>query len=133
MASVIDLVVEKLNKLYYDMRVDHLNEDELDFELDVRDILFNNNESISRKRRALRETLKTEKTQENPRMFLKQNPIIDYQICLAKFNEIGESINISSKNIPPRCQSRLLHLGNRLMLLEHNVSPEERERKLTEC
>lgn len=127
MASVMDLVIEKLKQLYYDIRVDHLNEDELDFELDIRDILFDNNESISRRRKALREILKTEKSEVNPNKSLKQNPATDLHICLAKLNEIEETIRISSKSVPSKCQSRLLHLGSRLILLESYVEAEDRE------
>ena len=49
-----NLIVMKLKQLFYDIRVDHLAEDELDFELEVRKIVFSDNEAIARKRRALR-------------------------------------------------------------------------------
>lgn len=123
--NLLDLIVEKLKQQYGDIRVDHLNEDELDFELEIRDIVFNNNEPISRKRRALRETLKTEKLIDNPKKTLKQDPSLDLQLCIAKLKQIDETIGVSSKSVPPRCQSRLLHLGSRLSLLAEYTSAEE--------
>lgn len=124
--NVHELATVKLKKWFYDIRVDHLNGDELDFELEIRNIVFDNNESISRKRRALRETIKDERLVENPEKSLKRNPLEDFNDCIGKFTELEEIIQISTKGVPKRCQSRLLHLGNRLILLEEHLSPEER-------
>lgn len=123
-----ELVAEELKQHFFEIRVDHLNEYKLNFELEIREIVFDDNESMTRKRRALREMLKNEKSAEHPVYMLKRSPSEDFQACIAKFEEIEGTIKISAKGLPPRCQSRLLHLGNRLILLEALISEEEREK-----
>lgn len=122
---IVDLVEENLNKLFYDIRVDHLNEDELDFELEVRDIVFGRDDSMSRKRRALREKLKKEKDeQDGGDRIIKRNPEEEFRICERKVREFEMTLEGATRDLPSRCQSILLHIGNRLRLLRPYVDLE---------
>lgn len=111
-----------IEKRFYDVRVDHLNEDELDYELEVRGIDFREDKSMSRKRRSLRELLKQEKEEIIPvAKMLKRVPQDEIVICTDKLAQIEESVNHSTKDLPPMWQSTLLHLQNRVKLLKKYV------------
>ena len=121
----MELVEENLPKLFYDIRVDHLNEDELEYELEIRDILFAREDSMSRKRRALREKIKSEKEElAVGDRTLKRNPVDELRCCEVKLREFEEVLHGAPKEVPPRCQSILLHLGNRARLLRQCVGPD---------
>ncbi|KXJ68007.1 hypothetical protein RP20_CCG006673 [Aedes albopictus] len=126
MAHGFEFREDDLPMLFFDIRVDHLNEDELDFELEVRNIVFENRESMSRKRRALRERLKSEKLEGGIEEFTWQrDPQNELVVCGIKFQEIEGTVQNSVRDLPPRCQSSLLHLGNRIKLLKKHVEPED--------
>lgn len=123
--QTIELVEENLPTLFYDIRVDHLNEDELEYELEIRDILFAREDSMSRKRRALREKIKCEKEErKGGDRTLKRNPLDEFRCCEGKLRELEEMLQGATKDLPPRCQSILLHLGNRAQLLRQCVGPD---------
>lgn len=95
-----------------------MNEEELDFELEVRDIVFSKDDSMSRKRRALREKMKKEKEEQDSGIrTMKRNPEEELRICEMKLQEFELTLGEVTSTLPPRCQSILLHLGNRVRLL----------------
>ena len=119
---------EDLKTFFYDIRVDHLNEDELDFELEIREIIFGKDESMCRKRRALRERLKQEKTEPAIIEYaLKRDPRMEAIACQNKLLSFESTLGGSEKDLPPRCQSILLHLGHRVSLLKRSVETAEQE------
>lgn len=115
-----------IEKYFRNVRVDHLSEDELDYELDVRGVMSVPNDTMSRKRRSLRERLKQEKEENFPNVkTLNREPLEELAICELKLKEIEEVLVNTPKVVPPRCQSSLLHLGCRVKLLKNYVGEGE--------
>ncbi|XP_055604769.1 uncharacterized protein LOC129753002 [Uranotaenia lowii] len=117
------LTENDLGTRFFDLRVDHLEEDELSFELEIRGIKFGESDNIARKRRSLRERLKLEREEnsEENRIF-DRNPQKEIEICEAKLVTIEEVCYTNVKRLPPRLRSVLLHLGCRIVLLKKKVS-----------
>lgn len=84
--------VEDLRKCFEDLRVDFLNEDELDCELNVRRIKLEEEGSMVSKRGSLREHAKHEKEQNKlSDTVYELDPLLDYELC-GNFLENSEEL-----------------------------------------
>lgn len=106
---------------YQDIRVDFLADDELAFELAVRDILVEGDRS--QMRRCLRAKLKAEKQDGIGTRTLKTDPTIEVQKCKDKLGEIERCLVERKKDGFIVCRDRLLHLGARAKLV-FNQAPD---------
>lgn len=115
---------------YHDMHVDHLLEDELLFELSIRQIMISDDPSFSRRRRSLREHLKAER--EENRLLLIEI-IINFEQEFAtieqKLNDILNHMVNGDKFVKAKCKSRLLHLGHKLYQLISNTQESEHRKQ----
>ena len=77
--------IAQLQSRFYDIRADFLNEDEIDYELNVRGIVCEEGAQMIRKRGNLREALKNEK-ERNALAEIKYelDPVIDLHLCREK-------------------------------------------------
>lgn len=114
-----DQASELLIGWYFGMRVDFLEADELDWELESRSIVIDDNISLSQKRKWLRDSLKAEKGNSTGLIGkLKGDVNSEIRACIQKFavfKEHWETINSEEdKNI---YTARLLHLGARIVVI----------------
>lgn len=105
------------------IRVDFLDADELDQELAMRRIFLTGDVTMSRRRRALREAFKREREQGVQGKELPNSPDDELQICEAKIYKL-ETLSFPVAHIAPKCQSTLLHLANRLLVLNEHAGEE---------
>ncbi|XP_055605869.1 uncharacterized protein LOC129754038 [Uranotaenia lowii] len=120
----MNLMIEsELDSQFYKLRVDHLEEDEIDYELDVRNIRFEQGDNISRKKRCLRETLKCGKdNQSSITKVFNRDLDQETQICENKLRKVEEAcFYTSSRKFPINFFSTLLHLGCRIKLIKQNA------------
>lgn len=115
------ITLNSLNQLYYSLRVDHLHEDELNFELMSRGVELSEFEGrdnqATQRRRRLRDLMKAER--KGKKEIIRRvhgDPVEDGKLCVSKLVSIKEDLRyrVPNKNI---FRSRLLHLVNRLQLL----------------
>lgn len=115
-----DQASELIIKWYYSMRVDFLEVDELDWELESRSIAIDDNLSLSQKRKWLRDSLKNEKQCSASSLVGVSKGDIkrEIQTCMQKLSELKskwEAINSEDdKNVT---SARLLHLGARIIVI----------------
>lgn len=100
------------DKWYYEIRVDLLTDDELAFELAVRDIAVDKDRS--QRRRCLRARLKVERHEGSSVRTLKSDPKEDIEQCRAKLAELEAMLREDATTV---CKDRLLHLGARIKLV----------------
>lgn len=119
-----DQAVEMMLGWYHHMRVDHLLEDELLFEIEIRLIVIRDDPSFSQRRRSLRLNLKAEKEQQKVLdVTLDAEKVEDIGLCDHKYQQICEILRrgvISSKD---KCKARLLHLSHRIFQMVKNCDP----------
>lgn len=119
MAGETKFTVDNIARRCLKIRVDFLDGDELDQELAMRRIFLTGDESMSRRRRSLREALKQEIEQGVIGKDLPNSPDDELRICEVKLYKL-ETSSFMGTHIAPKCQSTLLHLANRLLvLIEH--------------
>lgn len=118
---------ENVKKQYLEMRVDFLDEEELDIELELRNITFGEDFSMSRKRRMVRDAMKLEREQGGGEQALIYEAEHEIEICKAKLEAFEKSVLIGS-SVAPKSNSVLLHVANRLTLvIESTISGITRE------
>lgn len=104
-----------------DLRVDFLLEDELNYELEVREIQISNDPNCTRRNRILRDRLKFERNPTQRSVYvLKRSITNEIEGCSAKCSELFDVLDNKNKSLLPKCQSRLLHLANRIQILLSN-------------
>lgn len=116
MADEIKFTAENLANQCLGIRVDFLDEDELDHELFMRNMFLTGEQTMSRRRRALREALKQEKEEGVSVKHLPNSVENELAICEAKLHRL-EASSFTAHRIAPKCKSTLLHLGQRLLVL----------------
>ncbi|XP_062701912.1 uncharacterized protein LOC134285347 [Aedes albopictus] len=122
--------VEKIREWYHGLRVDHLSPEELDFETNIRSIVIRDDPTYSRRRRWLREHMKTEKQNDTiiEEVVLEGNGEEVVQFCRRNFDELFAGLQQSDKNSRVRGKAKLLHFGHRLILyIKHFRDSEETE------
>lgn len=119
---------EMLLGWYHDIRVDHLEKDELLCEVSMRGIVIREDPSFSRRRRSLRESLKVEKESNQYIEAVIQGSMADHmKICENKFLEISDTAKQKDRVVRAKCKTRLLHYGHRIfqLLKQDNITVEE--------
>lgn len=119
---------EKILEWYHDMRVDHIENDELVWEVTLRNIVIRDDPSFSRRRRSLREHLKVEKQLKTVLDgVIETNKVEEITICENKFLEISNTVKQNDRIAKTKCKARLLHYGHRVhqLLKAEGISPEE--------
>lgn len=111
--------LENLARRCLELRVDFLDGDELDHELTMRKVFLTDQQasSMSRIRRVLRETIKQEKEKGLFSKVLLNSPDDEITGCIEKILKL-ESSAFTCSQIAPKFRSTLLHLANRLLVLE---------------
>ncbi|XP_062534809.1 uncharacterized protein LOC134203992 [Armigeres subalbatus] len=113
--------VDKIREWYHSLRVDHLSQDELDFELDIRSIIIRDDPTYSRRRRSLRDHLKSEKEKQTIiEVVLEVNWEETIQTFRQYYDKLCEGLQQNDKNLRVRGQAKLLHFGHRIVLLLNN-------------
>lgn len=115
---------------YHDMRVDHLENDELLCELSMRAIVIKDDPSSTRRRRSLREHLKAEKQEKKYlEAVVGENKIEEISICEKMFLDISEIMRQNDHSTRAKCKTRFLHYGHRVyqLLKRRDITPEESE------
>lgn len=102
--------IEDLRKRFYDIRVDFLSEDELNYELQIRQILLEDSVPMVRKRGNLRECLKKEKIEGSVLSInYELDSQLDYDVCIEKWLGVKEDLASGLVSPPPRGHAILLH------------------------
>lgn len=96
MADEIKFTAENLANQCLGIRVDFLDEDELDQELFMRNMFLTGEQTMSRRRRALREALKQEKEEGVSVKHLPNSVENELAICEAKLHRLEASFIIYS-------------------------------------
>lgn len=120
--------VKKILEWYHSLRVDHLSTEELDFELKIRSIVIGDDRSYSRRRRSLRDHLKSEKEEHKfveVELEINWEDTIEY--CRRNYEEIFDGLRQNDKNLRVRGQSKLLHFGHRMVLLLKQADDEAKK------
>lgn len=115
-----DQAAELLKKLYYELRIEFLFEDELDFELESRGVILPSGCDITRKRKMLRDTMKAEKdgSAEKWRQTIRGDIEKEVKICMQKFGDLQSLVKQSQdEDTKKMCSSRLVHVGMRIMTI----------------
>ncbi|XP_055588879.1 uncharacterized protein LOC129741197 [Uranotaenia lowii] len=112
--------IDRLVKWYQVMRVELLEEDELEQELKCRDVILSGLD-LSRKRKCLRDALKREKESglKLSALSLRTDPENERELCLVKFKQIKTLLKSSSADESQKriCLARLAHVGTRVATL----------------
>ncbi|XP_055599014.1 uncharacterized protein LOC129748419 [Uranotaenia lowii] len=112
--------LDRLVKLYQVMRVELLEEDELEQELKCRDVILSGLD-LSRKRKCLRDALKREKESGSKlgSLHLRSDPENEREICLVKFKQLKKTLQSNtSDDMQKRISlARLAHVGARVATL----------------
>ncbi|XP_055613075.1 uncharacterized protein LOC129759617 [Uranotaenia lowii] len=112
--------IDRLVKWYQVMRVELLEEDELEQELKCRDVILSGLD-LSRKRKCLRDALKREKESglKLSALSLRTDPENERELCLVKFKQIKTLLKSSSTDESQKriCLARLAHVGTRVATL----------------
>lgn len=119
--------IEQFKRLYWTMVAEHLEVDELDYELVIRSVEDVDHMSTSKKRRVLMKALIDEKHKAIFRVrYLNSDIGEEILVCEAKLNEHFQNIR-SNCGVPEALAFRLIHLGYRLIHLMNTpmVPPEE--------
>lgn len=99
---------------YHDIRVDHLENEELLCEVSMRAIVIRDDPTLSRRRRSLREHLKAEKEQKMIiEAVLGENKMEEISLCEKMFLEISETVKQNDRTVRAKCKTRLLHYAHR--------------------
>lgn len=115
-----DQASELIIKWYYSMRVDFLEVDELEWELESRSITIDDSLSLTQKRKWLRDSLKLEKRSSMSCLvgILKGEVKNEIETCIQKFLELKEKweliANDDDKNV---LGARLSHVGARMVVI----------------
>lgn len=109
------------------MRVDHLEMDELVFEVSIRGIVIRDDPTYSRRRRSLRESLKVEKEEKSYIQATIEDRAEEMGLCEKRFKEICDTVKHKDRTVRSICKTRLLHYGHRVLLLlnQENMCSEE--------
>lgn len=101
-----------------DLRVDFLLEDELNYELEIREIEITDDPNCTRRNRILRDRLRCERDPTQQSVYILKRRVFDeISVCPAKGTELFAILNKNEKNLVPKCKARLLHLANRIQIL----------------
>lgn len=126
--------IEMILGWYHDIRVDHLENEELLCELSMRAIVIRDDPSFSRRRRSLREHLKLEKAEKR---FLEavvgENKVEEISVCEKKFLEISETVKQHDRTLRAKCKTRFLHYGHRVYQLMKRVDITAEESGFLKC
>lgn len=115
-----DNACELLLEWYYQMRVEFLTDDELEYELVSRAVLMDGNFNVARKRKLLRDRLKAERdgTVEKHVQSVVGDESTAIDVCSQKFVEIKTSLDLCQEDENKNQYfSRLLHLGMRVWVI----------------
>lgn len=116
---------------YHDMHVDHLLEDELLFELSIRQIVILDDPSFSRRRRSLRECLKSER-ENNKLLSIEIEIDVELEILNSqqKLAEIFNQVANGDKFVKAKGKSRLLHLSHKVCQFLNNTRDGDQRKRL---
>ncbi|XP_062710951.1 uncharacterized protein LOC115263130 [Aedes albopictus] len=123
------LTLGEFNVAYFNLRADHLEPDEIDFELNSRGVVIppESGQSSSKKRRRLRAFLVSEqRCSETAVRSFKGDIDAELELCRDKFESMKEDLGYRCPN-KKVYRSRLLHLGARLQIVKNYVVGEANE------
>ncbi|XP_058816375.1 uncharacterized protein LOC131679659 [Topomyia yanbarensis] len=112
-----DQASELIQGWYFDMSVEFLADDELNYELTARSVSLSIGLDRSRKRKWLRDQLKVERDDPSgkcPRRVVG-DPTVEVEVCTHKFIELKSCLEQEDDEEKKVCSTRMVHVGMRLV------------------